>query len=180
MSQRLDLRRSNKHVALHNFSIYYTWKKITKQYENNKHKIIALTWHDEFEVPDGSYSVSNIQDYAEYVTKKHETLIIVPSIHVYINRVNNRLLFKIKVRYKLELQTLETMALFGSTEKIIDKTKNGEKVLRLEAVEVVLVQCSLVNNQYQQNSEVLYTFTPNKSYAYLLNVEQSNLDFLKT
>ena len=62
----------------------------------------------------------------------------------------------------------------------MEKTKNGEKVLRLEAVEVVLVQCSLVNNQYQQNSEVLYTFTPNKSYAYLLNVEQSNLDFLKT
>ena len=72
------------------------------------------------------------------------------------------------------------MALFGSTEKRIDKTKNGEKVLGLEVVEVVLVQCSLVNNQYQQNSEVLYTFTPNKSYAYLLNVEQSNLGFLKT
>ena len=124
--------------------------------------------------------MSNIQDYVEYVTKRHETLIIVPPIHVYINRVNNRLLFKIKVGCKLELQTLETMALFGSTEKRIDKTKNGEKVLRLEVVEVVLVQCSLVNNQYQQNSEVLYTFTPNKSYAYLLNVEQSNLGFLKT
>ena len=68
----------------------------------------------------------------------------------------------------------------AGTEKIIDKTKNGEKVLRLEVVEVVLVQCSLLNNQYQQNSEVLYTFTPNKSYAYLLNVEQSNLGFLKT
>ena len=127
MSQRLDLRRSSKHVALHNFSIYYTWKKITKQYENNKHKIIALTWHDEFEVPDGSYSVSNIQDYVEYVTKKHETLIIVPSIHVYINRVNNRLLFKIKVGYKLELQTLKTMALFGSTEKIIGENQKWRK-----------------------------------------------------
>ena len=180
LSQRLDLRRSNKHVALHNWSIYYTWKKITKQYEINKHKIIALTWHDEFELPDGSYSASNIQDYVEYVTKNHETLIIVPPIHVYINRVNNRLLFKIKAGCKLELQTLETMALFGSTEKIIDKTKNGEKALRLEVVEVVLVQWSLVNNQYQQNSEVFYTFTPNKSYAYLLNVEQSNLGFLKT
>ena len=117
MSQKLDLRRSIKHVALHNLSIYYTWKKIKKQHEINKHKIIALTWHDQFEVPDGSYSVSNIQDYVEYVTKRHETLIIVPPIHVYINRVNNRLLFKIKVGYKLELQTLETMVLFGGYRK---------------------------------------------------------------
>ena len=65
----------------------------------------------------------------------------------------------------------ETMKLFGSTKKLIDKTKNGEKVLSLEVVEVVLVQCNLVDNQYQQKSAVLYTFTPNKSYAYLLNVE---------
>ena len=71
--------------------------------------------------------MSNIQDYVEYVTKKHETLIIVPSIHVYINRVNNRLLFKIKVGYKLELQTLETMALFGSTEKIIGENQKWRK-----------------------------------------------------
>ena len=72
------------------------------------------------------------------------------------------------------------MKLFGSTKKLIDKTKNGEKVISLEVVEVVLVQCNLVDNQYQQKSEVLYTFTPNKSYAYLLNVEPSNLVFLKT
>ena len=57
---------------------------------------------------------------------------------------------------------------------------NGENVQSLEVVEVVLVQCNLVNNQYQQKSEVLCTFTPNKSYAYLLNVEPSNLVFLKT
>ena len=72
------------------------------------------------------------------------------------------------------------MKLFGSTKKLLDKTKNGEKVPSLEEVEVVLVQCNLVDNQYQQQSEVLYTFTPNKSYAYLLNVEPSNLVFLKT
>ena len=72
------------------------------------------------------------------------------------------------------------MKLFGSTKKLIDKTKNGEKVPSLEVLEVVLVQCNLVDNQCQQNSEVLYTFTPNKSDAYLLNVEPSNLVFLKT
>ena len=65
------------------------------------------------------------------------------------------------------------MKLFGSTTKLIGKTKNGEKVQSLEAAKAVLVQCNLVHNQYKKNSEVLYTFTPNKSYAYLLNVEPS-------
>ena len=88
-------------------------------------------------------------------------------------------MFKIKDGYKLELQTPETMKLFGSTKKLIDKTKNGEKVPSLEVVEVVLVQCNLVDNQYQQKSEVLYFFVL-YLYAYLLNVEPSNLVFLKT
>ena len=66
------------------------------------------------------------------------------------------------------------MKLFGSTKKLIDKTKNGENVPSLEVVEVDLVECILVDNQYQLKSEVLYTFTPNRSYAYLLNVEPSN------
>ena len=129
-------------------------------------------------MPDGSYSVSDIQDYIECIIKKHEILTAIPPIHVYINRTNNRLVFKIKDGYRLELQTPETMKLFGSTKELIDKTKHGEKVPSLELVEVVLVQCNLV--QYQQKSEVLYTFTPIKSYAYLLNVESSNLVFLKT
>ena len=74
----------------------------------------------------------------------------------------------------------ETMKFFGSTEKLIDKTKNRENVQSLDVVEVFLVQCNLVDNQYQQTYEVLYTFTTNKSYAYLLNVKPSNLVFLKT
>ena len=74
----------------------------------------------------------------------------------------------------------ETMKLSGSTEKLIDKTKNGENVQSLDVVEVVLVQCNLVDNQYQQTYEVLYTFTTNKSYAYLPNVKPSSLVFLKT
>ena len=180
LSQRLDLRSSAKYVALQNVSIYYTWKNIRKQYKNNKQKIIAPTWNDEFELPDASYFVSDIQDYIEYITKKHETLTIIPPIHVYINRINNRLVIKIKDGYKLGLQTPETIKLFGSTKKLIDKTKNGENVLGV--VEVSLVQCNLVDNEYQQNSEVLctFTFTPNKHYAYLLNVEPSNLVFLET
>ena len=141
---------------------------------------MAPTWNDEFELPDGSYSVSDIQDYIEYIIKKHETLTKNPPIHVYINVINNRLVFKKKDGYKLELQTPEAMKLFGSTKKVIGKTKNGLNVPSLEVVEVVLVQCNLVDNQYQKKSEVLYTFTLNKSYAYWLNVEPSNLVFLKT
>ena len=72
--------------------------------------------------------MSDIQDYIKYIIKKHETLTTIPPIHVYINRINNRLVFKIKDAYKLELQTPETLKLFGSTKKLIDKTKNGEKV----------------------------------------------------
>ena len=89
LSQRLDLRSSNKHVSLQNVSIYYMLKNTRKQYKNNKLKIIAPTCHDEFELPDGSYSVSDIQDYIEYIIKKHETLTTVPLIHVCINVINN-------------------------------------------------------------------------------------------
>ena len=72
------------------------------------------------------------------------------------------------------------MKLFDSTEKATDKTKNGENVPSLEVFEVVLVQCNLADNQHQQSSEVLKNFNPNKSYTYLVNVEPSNLVFLKT
>ena len=79
-------------------------------------------------MPDGSYCVSDIQDYIEYIIKKHETLTAIPPIHVYINRINNRLVFKIKDGYTLELQTAEKMNLFGSTKNLIGKIKNGENV----------------------------------------------------
>ena len=101
-------------------------------------------------------------------------------IHGYINRISNKLGFKIKDVFKLVLQMPETMELFGSTEKLIDKTKNRENIQSLDVVEAVLVQCNLVDNQYQQTHEVLYTFITNKSYAYLLNVKPSSLVFLKT
>ena len=123
LSQRLDLRSSNKHITLQNLSIYY----IRKQFKNNKLKAIVPTWNNEFELPDGFYFVSDIQGYFEFIIKKHEILTKIPPIHVYIDRINNGLVFKIKDGYKLELQTPETVKLFGSTKKLIDKTKNGEK-----------------------------------------------------
>ena len=180
LSQRLDLRSSDKLFALQNLSIYYKWKNIRKQYKNNELEVIAPTWNDEFELLGGSCSVSDIQDFIEFIIKKHETLTTIPSIHVYIIRINNRLVFKVKDGYKLKLQTPETIKLFGSTKKLIDKMKNGERVSSLEVVEVVLVQCNLLDNQYGQKSEVLYTFMPYKSFASLLNIEPTNLLFLKT
>ena len=94
MSQRLDLRDSDEHAALLNLSIYYTWKNIRKQYENKKLEIIAPTGNDQFELADDSYSVSDIKDYIAYIIKKHETLTTIPPIHIYINRSNNRSMFK--------------------------------------------------------------------------------------
>ena len=93
-------------------------------------------------MPDGSYSIFDIQDYIKYIIQKHNKLTTNPPIHIYINRINNRLVFKIKDGYKLELQTPETMKLFASTKKLIKKTNNGENVPSLEVVEVVLVKCN--------------------------------------
>ena len=71
VTDKLYLRKGEKIIALSNFSIYYTWKNIKSSYNNSKFKISAPTWNDEFELPDGSYSISDIQDYFEYISKKH-------------------------------------------------------------------------------------------------------------
>ena len=136
---------------LSNLSIYYTWKNIKSSYNNNKFKISAPTWNDKFELPDGSYSVSDIQNYFEYILKKHGEDINKPSLQSYVNKIENRVTFKIKNGYSLELLTPETMKLLGSTENKINKGKNGENVPHLEITEVVLVHCDIVNNDYQQN-----------------------------
>ena len=99
---------------------------------------------------------------------------------MYINRIENRIIFKIKNRYYLELLTPETMKLLGSTESKITKDKHGENVPHLEIVELVLVHCNLVNNDYQQDSRILYTFVPNKAFGSLLEILPPNHFFLKT
>ena len=104
--------------------------------------------YQKFELSDGSYSVSDIQDYFEYILKKHSESVDNPSIRMYINRLENRNTFKIKNGYYLELLTPETMKLLGSTESKITKDKNGENVPHLEVVELVLVHCNLINNDY--------------------------------
>ena len=131
-------------------------------------------------MPDGSYNISETQDYIEYIIKKHETVGENAPILIYANTINNRKIFKIKSGYKLELLSKETMKLLGSTKDIIDANKNSENVLKLENVEVVLVHCNLVNNAYQQHSRVLFTFVPTKQYGQLISVSPHSLVFLKT
>ena len=179
LTNKIDLR-SEKTIALSNRSIYYTWKNIKSSYTNNKFKISAPTWSEEFNLPDGSYSITNIQNYFKCVLKKHGENVDNPSIIIYINKIENRITFKIKSGYYLELLTPETMKLLGSTVSKISKDKNGENVPNLEVVEIVLVHCNLVNNDYQQNSRILFTFVPNKTFGSLLEISPANHVFLKT
>ena len=180
LTDKLDLRRGKKLVALSNLSIYYTWKNIKSSYNNNKLKISAPTWSEEFELPDGSYSVSENQDYFEYILEKRSESVDNSSIRIYINKIQNRITFKIKNGYYLELLIPETVKLLGSAENKITANKNGENVPHLEIVELVLVHCNLVNNDYQQNSRILFTFAPNKSFGSLFEILPKNHVFLKT
>ena len=102
------------------------------------------TWSDKFELPDGSHSISDIQDYFEYILKKHGENIDKPSVQIYVNKMENRVTFKMKNGYSLELLTPETMKLLGSTKNKTTKDKNGENVSHLEITEVVLVILSIM------------------------------------
>ena len=112
-------------MALSNLSTYYTWKNIKSLYNNNKFELSASKWNEEFTLPDGSYSVSDIQDYFRYFPKKHGENNNKPSIQIYVDKIENRITFKTKNGYSLELLTRETMKLLGSTEKTVTKDKNG-------------------------------------------------------
>ena len=158
----------------------HTWRNIKSSYKNNKFKISAPTWNDEFELPDGFYSVSDIHNCFKYIFKKHGENTNKPSVQIYVNKTENRITFKINHRYSLELLTPETMKLLGSTKSETSKDKNGENVPHLEITEVVLVHCNMVNNDYQQDSRVLYTFAPNKPFCSLLEISATKHIFLKT
>ena len=164
---KLDLKRDQKSATSSNLSIYYTWKNIKNSY-NNKFKISAPKWSNEFELSDRSYLISDIQYYFEYILK------------IYVNKIENKVTFKIKKRYYLEILTPETIKLLGSTESKITKDKNGENVPHSEIAELTLIHCNLVNNNYQQNSRILYTFTQDKSFGSLLRISRLNHIFVKT
>ena len=97
---KLKLKNPNKNMTLANLSIYYTWKNIKSEYNNKEFKISAPAWNYKFDLPHGSYSVSDIQDYFEYLIKKHETVADNPPVQIYVNKTKNRIVFKIKTGYK--------------------------------------------------------------------------------
>ena len=132
LTDKINLGRSDKYVFLSNPCICYSWKNIKKSYKNNKFKISALTWNEEIELPDGSCSISDIQDHFEYTLKKHGEKTDYPSIRLYVNKIENRITFRINTGYYLEFLTPETMKLFGSTKSKITKDKNGKNVPHLK------------------------------------------------
>ena len=107
-------------------SIYYTWKNIKSEYNNNKFKISAPTWNETFDLPDVFYSIDDIQDYFEFIIKNYKTLTEDSAVEIYLNRIKNIIVFKIKTGYNLQLLTIRfnEIKLLGSTKKVVDQDKN--------------------------------------------------------
>ena len=168
------LKNPNKNMALANLNIYYIWKNIKSEYNNNKFKIHAPTWNNEFNLSDGSYSVSDIQDYFEYIIKKHETIADNRPLQIFVKKIKNRIVFKIKTSYKLELLSKETMQLLGSSKNMLIKIKMKKLCHNF------LVHCNLVNKNYQQASKILLTFVLNKQFGQLITITPHSLTMLKT
>ena len=96
LTDKLNLKNLNKNMVLANLSTYYTWKNIKTEYNSNKFETSAPTWNETFDLRDGFYSVADIQDYFEFIIKKHETLTENPSVQIYPNKIKYRIIFKIK------------------------------------------------------------------------------------
>ena len=169
-TDKLNLKTPNKNIALVSLSIYYTWRIIKSAYNDHKFKISAQNWVDKFDLLDGSYSVSDIQDYFEYIITKHEVAADNPPIQIYFD----------KAGYKIDFLSKETMKFIGSTEIVIDKYKNGKNVPKLEIADVILMHCNVVNYSYQQPSKVLFTFVGNKQFGQLVSIARHSLTSVKT
>ena len=136
---KLNLKRNDKYVTLSKLSIYFTWKNIQKSCKKDKFKISAPTCNEVFQLPDASYFESDIQDYFQYIIKKHETVTDNPLIMIYVNKIEKRITFKIKTGYYLKLLTRGTMKLLGSTKIKIIKDKNDENFPQLEIIAEVSI-----------------------------------------
>ena len=170
--EKLNLKRSDRYLSLSDLIIYYTWKNIKKSCKNNKYKISTPTWNEEWIKSLIIFCNRYLRLFWIYL-KEHGEKTDNLSIRIYVNKVKNRMTFKIKTGYYLKLLTPEKMKLLGSTENKITKTgKNGESVSYLEITEVVLVHCDDANNNYQEDSRVLYTFVPNNLFGQLLDIFQ--------
>ena len=144
LRDKINLKGRVTYAALWNLSIYYTWKNIAKLNNNKKFKIWVPTWNEELELPDGSYSVSLIQENFEYTLRKHEQKVNDnnSSIKIYVNKVEHRITFKIKTTSYLEHLMLETIVLLGSTKNKLTKDKNGGNMPHLKINEALLATIS--------------------------------------
>ena len=152
MNSKNSKKRSKKYRFIKSKHLLHM-ENIKSLCNSNKFKISAPTWNDKFELLDGSYSVSNIQDYFEYILT-HKENIDNPSVNIYVNKTENRITFKIENGYSLEFLTPETMKLLGSTENKITKDKNSENVPHLEITDVVLVHYNIVNKIQQSHTRL--------------------------
>ena len=97
LTDKLNLKTRKKNMALANLSIYYTWKNIKTEYNNNKFKISVPTWNENFDLPDGSYSIDDIQDYFEFIMKKHVIMTDNRSIKIYSNKIKNKKWLQVRI-----------------------------------------------------------------------------------
>ena len=172
-TEKLDLRKSENSIALSNLSIYNGWKSIKSSYKTitlkyqHQHGMINLDYQM-------VYILYQIFKIILNTIQKHGESIDKPSVKIYVNKIENRITFKIKSGYSLELLTRETIKLLGSTESKITKNKNNGNVPHLEITEVVLVHCNIVYNDYQQDSRIFHTFVQNKPFGSLLGISPKN------
>ena len=166
LSDKTNLKWSDKHIALSNLSIYYTWKN-----KKSHTKTINLKFQLRHGMKSFNYLMYHILyqifkiNLNIYLKKKHEKSTDNSSIKIYVSKIENRVTLRIKTGFYLELLTPETMKLLWSTTSKLTKDKNGENLPNLEITEVVLVHCNFVNNDYQHNSRALYTFISNRSFG---------------
>ena len=179
LSNKINLKQPHRYISLANLSIYYTWKNVTKKHNNGKFKITAPSWSEEFELPEGSYNVSDINEYFQFIVKKH-TKDHDKDIEIYANKVKNRVAFKLGAGVSLEFMSPETQKFLGFSVNKVTGTGNGDKVPQLETVQTVLVHCNLVDNDYQRDSMILYSFVPDKSFGNILSIQPSDFIWLKT
>ena len=177
-TDKIDLRRGEKSVVFSSLGIYYIQKNIINSYSNSKFKISVPRWNNEFELPDES-SVSDIQDYWSSILKKNNESIDNSPIRIYMKKIENIITFQIKIGHYLEILIPETKKLLGSTKNKIAKGKIDKNVPHLELAKVILVCCNIVNNNYQQDSRVSYTFVSNKPFGQLLEISPTDFIFLK-
>ena len=159
LRSKINLKVLHRHIALSNLSIYYSWRNVTKKLNNGKFKIMTPSWNEEFELPEGSYTVADINDYFQFIVEKH-TKDHKDDIKIYVNKTANRVTFKLKTGVILELMTPETQRFLGSSTNAITSEINGDLAPQMKSTDVVLVHCNLVNDDYQHDSRVLYLFVP--------------------